>query len=137
MSKNLSELLGPATSSGIGIGAGQLILNSVSGQVMIIQSLLSNALALAIFLIGCFAVACGLGQYLHQKKDTKKWSALASFSTSTISHGVLPLFVGSYMLSNAPYGSTVESVAGNYVGVIAFLGLIFLVIGVLAISESK
>jgi len=137
MTKNLNELIVPATSSGIGVATGELILNSVRGQAMLIETFLSNAIAITIFGIGCFSLALGVGQYLYQKKDTRKWGALTSYGTSSLAHGVLPFVVGNFMLNNAAsYGYTLQAVANNYISWMAVVGLILLGIGALVIHEE-
>jgi hypothetical protein len=127
----------PIVSSGFGIGAGEAILNSISGELGIIHSLQGNIVTLAIFLIGCYALALGVGQHLISRGNNENMSALASFSTSTISQGILPPFLGAFMLSNAPIGSTVESVTGNFLGFIAFLGIVFLGVGMFLITRPS
>jgi hypothetical protein len=131
------ELALPATSSGLGVATGDIILNSVRGQAMLIDTLLSNAIAIALLSIGCFALAFGIGQTLYQKKDTKKWGALTSFGTSSLANGVLPFVVASFMLNNgANYGGTLEAIANNYIFFMAIIGLIMLGIGAFVIYEK-
>jgi Zn-dependent protease len=137
MSKSINELAVPATSSGLGVATGEIVLNSVRGQAILIETLLSNAIAITIFAIGCFALALGIGQYLHQKKDTRKWGALTSYGTSSLAHGVLPFIVGNFMLNNpANYGYNIQAIVSNFIGYMALIGLILLGIGVFIIHEE-
>jgi Zn-dependent protease len=132
-----TELVVPATSSGLGVTTGNIILNSIRGQAVLIETLLCNAIAITLFGIGCFAMAFGIGQILYQKKDTRKWGALTSYGTSSLANGILPFMIGSFMLDNAAnYGGTLEAVANNYVSFMAMLGLIMLGVGALVIHEK-
>jgi len=138
MVKNANELVAPATSSGLGVATGELVLNSVRGQAVLIDRLFGNAIAIAVFGIGCFALALGIGQYLQESKDTKKWGALASYGSSTLAHGVCPFLVASYMLDNVQnYGGTLQAVADNYMVYMGIIGLILLCIGAVVIYEVE
>jgi hypothetical protein len=130
-----NEIVVPASSSGLGLGISSIVLNSVRGQAVLIDALLGNALAIALISIGSFALAFGIGQYLYQKKATKKWGALASFGSSNVLQGVVPFVVGSWMLNNLQT-LDLSSITSRYVIYMGIVGSIFLAIGAIIIYKK-
>lgn len=138
MTKDISEIATPAASSGLGVGVGHFILNTAGNQVALINELLSSVFALWFFTIGCFALAWGVGQWLYQNKDSRKWGAFVSFATSTFTRGVFPFFIAGGILNNAQNQSIpfdLQALAGQYVGLMIFFGLTFLIVGAYVIQN--
>jgi predicted permease len=138
MARDINEIVAPAVSSGLGVGAGRLILDTVGNQIEIIRELLSSVLILWFFTVGCFALAWGVGQWLYQNKDNRKWGSVVSFATSTFTTGVFPSFIAGGVLNNAQNQGVIfdlKTLASQYVGVMFFFGLIFLVVGALIIQN--
>lgn len=130
-----SSIFVPATTSGVGVGLSGYVLNSVKEQSVLIDALMGNAIAIFFLSVGCFALGFGIGQYLHQQRNTKKWGPLASFSTSGGFQGVAPFVIGSVMLHNTQE-FTLQSIISNYVIFMAAMGLILLAIGAFVIHTS-
>jgi hypothetical protein len=132
MTKDLSEIATPAASSGLGVGAGHFILNTAGNQVALINELMNSVFVIWFFTIGCFALAWGVGQWLYQNKDNRKWGAIVSFATSTFARGVFPFFIAGGILNNAQNQSIIfdlQALTGQFIGLMFLFGLIFLAAG--------
>ena len=130
-----SEMVLPATSSGLGVGISGYLLNSVKGQAVLVNALMSNSIAFFLLSVGCFALAFGIGQCLYQKRDTRKWGSLAGFSSGGGFSGVLPFIVQLWMLHDLQNVS-LTAISNSYVILMSVIGLILLGIGVLVIHTQ-
>jgi hypothetical protein len=130
-----SDITTPATTSALGVGTGYYALKVYTAQyqVILIEELLKSVFAIVVFAIGCFAMACAIGQWLQQNKENKKWSALVSYGVSTSSQGLIPISGASYLI-NQNLESSLQNLVAQYIGFITVLGIILLVIGIYIIS---
>lgn len=130
-----SDIATPATASALGIGTGYYALRTYTAQyqVILIEELLKSVFATVVFAIGCFAIACAIGQWLQQNKENKKWSALVSYGVSTSSQGLVPVSGASYLINQNLEGS-LQTLIAQYTGFITVLGIVLSIIGIYIIG---
>lgn len=123
----IDDLAAPATGSGMGWLASKYVLESVQGQAILINQLLSNVLVFVLFSIGGIFLASAIGLYIQQDKNNRKYTIGASFTSSQLTNTVLPFIAASVMLNN-PQTQDLQAIANSYVSLMAILGIVFLVI---------
>jgi hypothetical protein len=134
----LKEVVGPTTSTAVGLGLNEQALQSVGAQSALINSLYNNSLCFLIFLIGCGVIALGIGKIINsiKAKNTQYYAALASLGVSWGSNNTLPQYLQKVMLKNAIFnGILPNQVDFNLAICLAAIRVIFFLIGLLLIRK--
>lgn len=110
----------------------------MKGQSAIIDTLLSNTVLLWFFLIGCCALALGIGKSASSLTKNNEAIALTSLGYSTGSQMIFPLLAGSIILSNVQQaGELLQKALFNYQLIMGLIGFVSLIIGVYLITKKS